>query len=54
MKQGSFDERVASCTARFHDVEKRSNAERDWNEARKFREASMATKPLGLDTPSLR
>lgn len=54
MKRGSFDERVANCMARFHDVEKRLNAERDRNEARKYREESTATKPAGTDRPSLR
>lgn len=54
MKRGGFDERVANCMARFHDVEKRSNAERDWNEARKFREKSTASKPAEPHRQSLR
>jgi len=45
MKRGSFDERVATCMARFHDVEARLNAERDRYNGRRFSQAPTNAKP---------
>ena len=49
MKRGSFDERVASCMARFHDVEARLNAKRDrYNEPR-LGQAPTNAKPVSAE-----